>query len=205
MSALRVPPGRAGRLWLRHRLATAERAATLLEQKLRALRAEQTRFDRQAQASGQLWEQLAAQARQWLLWAALAGGRRGVRLASGGQPAVVTVTWETVMGVRYPADATCGWPPVAEGGPVILGGAAVVQALRAHRMALAAAVRHAAALAAQRAVTAEVAATGQRVRSLRQHWIPRLQQALTVAELQLEEQERDEAVRHRWSAEHGAR
>ena len=37
----RVPPGRAGRLWLQHRLAVAQRGADLLDQKLRILRSEQ--------------------------------------------------------------------------------------------------------------------------------------------------------------------
>ncbi|HSO55578.1 MAG TPA: V-type ATPase, D subunit, partial [Actinomycetes bacterium] len=39
-----VPPGRAGRLWLRGRLATAERGLDLLDRKLRILRREQERL-----------------------------------------------------------------------------------------------------------------------------------------------------------------
>lgn len=49
-----VPPGRAGRLWLRRRLAAAERAVELLERKLRILRAEQDRLALLAQRTGRV-------------------------------------------------------------------------------------------------------------------------------------------------------
>lgn len=51
--ARRTPPGRAGRLRLRHSLDVAERGADLLERKLRILRAEHERLLRaEAAAAG---------------------------------------------------------------------------------------------------------------------------------------------------------
>ena len=64
---------------------------------------------------------------------------------------------------------------------------------------LRAAVRHDAVLAALRMVSAEVSTTRQRMRCLRQHWIPHLTEALARVELELAEQERAEGVRHRWA------
>lgn len=200
MTAIRVPPGRAGRLWLRHRLDTARRGATLLDRKLRSLREEQHRLAIQSHLTGEEWTKQAQQARTWLLRAALAGGQRGLRLASVNEPATVTVAWTSSMGVRYPAEATCVLPDVSPSSPSLPGSTAVALAEDAHRTALRAAVRHAAALAAERVVSAEVSTTRQRVRSLRHHWIPRLGEALARVELELAEQERAEGVRHRWAA-----
>jgi hypothetical protein len=33
----------------------------------------------------------------------MAGGQRGIRLASGSEPAAVAINWTMAMGVRYPA------------------------------------------------------------------------------------------------------
>ncbi|WIY00522.1 V-type ATP synthase subunit D [Amycolatopsis mongoliensis] len=203
MTNLRVPPGRAGRLWLRHRLATAERGAELLEQKSRALREHQARLAERARAAREEWEERAGEAREWLLREALAGGQRELRLAEPAEPVEVTFTWTTVMGVRYPADAAVTGTPM--GPPSTAGSTAVVRTGRAFRAALEAGARHAAAVRAQRTVDAEIAATTQRIRSLRRHWIPRLTAALRHAELELEEQERAEGIRHRWAAAHQTR
>lgn len=202
MTTIRVPPGRTGRLWLRHRLDAAARGAALLEQKLRALREEQRRLALRARHSGEEWTRQAQEAQSWLLRAAMAGGQRGIRLAGTSEPAAVTITWTTAMGVRYPGEAVCTLPPSTPDSPSLPGSMAIIRTAQAHRLALDAAVQHAVAIAAERMVNAEVTATSQRVRSLRQHWIPRLQKALARAELELEEQERAEGVRHRWTAEH---
>jgi V/A-type H+-transporting ATPase subunit D len=201
MISLRVPPGRAGRLWLRRRLDTAEHGAALLDRKLRALREQQRRLAIQVHYTGEEWTGRARQAHTWLLRAVLAGGQRGLRLAGDGQSAAVAVTWTSAMGVRFPAEATCVLPADSPSSPSLPGSTAVVAAQRAHRAALQAAVRHAAALAAERAVSAEVAVTRQRARALRRHWIPRLSEALARVELELAEQERAEGVRHRWAAD----
>lgn len=199
MNTIRVPPGRTGRLWLRHRLDTASRGAALLEQKLRALREEQSPLAQRVRRSGEEWARQAQEAQSWLLRAALVGGQRGIRLAGTNEPAAVTITWTTAMGVRYPNDAVCTLPPADSPSPPA--SMAIIRAAQAHRLALDVAVRHAVAIAAERVVGAEVTATSHRVRSLRQHWIPRLQEALARAELELEEQERAEGVRHRWAAQ----
>jgi V/A-type H+/Na+-transporting ATPase subunit D len=199
MSTIRVPPGRTGRLWLRHRLDTASRGAALLEQKVRGLRDEQSRLAQRARCSGEEWAKQAQEAQSWLLRAALVGGQPAIRLAGMNEPAAVTITWTTAMGVRYPSDAVCTLPPADS--PSLPGSMAIIRAAQAHRLALDVAVRHAVAIAAERVVGAEVTATSHRVRSLRQHWIPRLQEALARAELELEEQERAEGVRHRWAAQ----
>jgi V/A-type H+/Na+-transporting ATPase subunit D len=191
---LRVPPGRAGRLWLRGRLAVARHGLDLLDRKLRILRGEQERLALLTQRTGDEWEQACRQAETWLLRAALLGGQRSLRLATGGPPAGVTVAWRDTMGIRYPAEATCDAPGQASPPP---GGAALERAAAAHRAALAAAARHAAASAALRTVDAEVAATSQRLRAIQDRWIPRLRATLAQVELDLDELEHADAARLR--------
>ncbi|MEO6086450.1 MAG: V-type ATP synthase subunit D [Umezawaea sp.] len=197
MTTVRVPPGRAGRQWLRRRLDSAAHAASLLERKSRALREEQHRLELQVHHTGEEWTSAEEAARSWLLRAAMAGGQRGIRLACTAEQAEVTITWATSMGVRYPARAVCALPQAESSLP---GSTAVVRAAQEHRAALAAAVRHAVAVAALSRVSAEVDKTRRSVRALRQHWIPRLEEARTRVELALEEQESAEGVRHRWAA-----
>ncbi|GAB2862117.1 V-type ATP synthase subunit D [Lentzea nigeriaca] len=198
MTAIRVPPGRSGRSWLRRRLTGAERAAELLEQKLRALHAEQRRLEAVVGRSGEEWRARLAEARTWTLRGALVGGRRGIRLAGSSAEAEVTVSWTTTLGVRYPAAATCAPPPDSES--TLPGGTAITRAAQEQRRALEAAVQHAVAVAALRLVSTEADATRQRVRVLRRHWVPLLCDALVRIELELEERERAEGVRHRWAA-----
>lgn len=197
---LRVPPGRAGRLWLRDRLAVADRGVSLLERKLRILRGEQRRLHILAEGCERDWGRCADDARTWSLRAGLAGGQRSLRLATGREPAEVTVTWTTVMGVRYP-DQVELVPPDPDTESRIIGNAALVHAREAHTVAVRAAARQAAAQAALRVVDRELAATRVRARALRRHWIPRLQAALQEVEMVLEEQERAEGIRRRRAAE----
>ena len=65
------------------------------------------------------------------------------------------------------------------------------------RAALAAAVRHAAMAEALRIIDAETRATQQRLRAVRDRWIPRLERALAEVTLAIEEQERADAARLR--------
>jgi V/A-type H+-transporting ATPase subunit D len=192
----RIPPGRSGRLWLRRRLAAATAATTLLEQKLRALREEQRRLAIHVQRTGEHWTEHATDAGTWGLRAALAGGERGLRLATTADLATVTITWTTSMGVTYPVDATCE-PPHRTPGLTVVGGEALVRAEQAHRVALSSAVRCAAALEALRVVEHEIATTRQRVRALDHRWVPRLRQASADLELALEEQDRAEGLTRR--------
>lgn len=200
MAELRVPPGRAGRLWLRRRLGTARLAADLLDRKLRILRGEQARLAALARDSGAVWEAAWRAADSWGLRAAMLGGRRELRLGAS-SPAEVDIAWGTVMGLRYPAVATCRVPDAPAGGHEP-GTAAVVEAAAAYRTALRAGAEHAAASAALRAVDAEVAATRRRWRAVQQRWIPRLEAALLDLGQRLEEAERAEGVRQRWSRPH---
>jgi V/A-type H+-transporting ATPase subunit D len=102
------------------------------------------------------------------------------------------------MGVRYPADATCAPPDPSLSGGEVDSNTAVLHARTAYQAALQAAVRHATALAAVRAVQAELATTRHRLRALDQRWIPQLREALGHLELTLEEQEReDDIIRRR--------
>ncbi len=192
---LRVPPGRAGRLWLLGRLQLAQRGLDLLDRKLRILRREQERLALLAQRSGDDWRRACRDAETWLLRAALLGGQRAIRLAADGQPADVTITWRDTMGIRYPAEATCSFPERAS--PSLAGTAALDRAAAAHRAALAAAVQHAAVTAAIGTVEREVAATQQRLRAIQDRWVPRLQAALAELELGLDELEHADAVRLR--------
>jgi V/A-type H+-transporting ATPase subunit D len=192
---LAVPPGRAGRIWLVRRLETARRGADLLDRKLRILQGEQARLQAAAEETAAQWDQSAAEARTWLLRAALLGGERTIQLAADGQPADVHVSYATTMGIRYPAEATC-----AIGSAATWDSPVVAHARLAHRAALAAAVRHAAAAAAVRIVDDEVRATRFRLRAVQDRWIPRLEQALAEVTFMIEELERADAARLRLAA-----
>ncbi len=189
----RVPPGRAGRLWLQHRLAVAERGAELLDQKLRILRDEAHRLSVTTEGTAAAWTAASDGAALWLVRAALLGGERAVRADVDQAAARVELTWTSTIGVRHPGGATC--TPAAGDVP----GSPVADVHAAHRRALDAAVQHAVAEAALRCVLAEATATRRRVRAIEDRWLPQLRSALAAVELALEEQERADAVRLRWS------
>ena len=189
---LSVPPGRAGRLWLTRRLETARRGAGLLDRKLRILQGELDRRRAGAAETAARWESCQADADRWLLRASLLSGQRAIRLAGDTQPADVTVSYATTMGIRYPAQAACAIPvPATWDGPVL------AQTRQAHRAALDAAVQHAAAAAALRILEDETAVTRYRLRAVRDRWIPRLEQALAEVTFEIEELERADAARLR--------
>jgi V/A-type H+-transporting ATPase subunit D len=200
MAELRgLPPGRAGRMWIRRRLATAQRGAALLDRKLRILRGEQARLRRLTERTGREWAATCAEAERWLIRAAILGGERELRLSTSDATAQVNVEWKSVMGVRYPASAqaTILAPELVPRAP---GTSAVHQAAAAYAVAVQAAAAHAAATAALLAVDVEVAATAQRLRAISDRWIPRLEQALAGVSQRLDEAERDETIRLRWAA-----
>ena len=193
MSTIRVPPGRAGRLWLRARLDVAERGVSLLEQKVRILGDERRRLRALTEDTGRDWERACLKARTWTLRATLLGGQRSIQHATPDNPATVTVTWTTTMGIRYPDGAD--YSPPHPDGPVVVDSSAIVYAQTANHAALGAAARHAAALAAVRVIDREFHATRLRAMALRRHWVPGLRAALAKIELDLEEQERAEGIR----------
>lgn len=191
-----VPAGRAGRARLLQRLATARRAVELLQAKLRVLQEEQERYRTEAEQAAAEWAATFAQARTWLVRAALLDGERALAAAVPERPAAVEVTWTVTMGVRHPGSVR-----VAGGEPeptaAVPGSSALALAAAAHRTALRACGRHAAAAEAVRRIDAEVAATRRRLRALEERWVPRLVEALRTADLALEELELAEGVRAR--------
>lgn len=194
MAGIAVPPGRAGRLWLRRRLEAANRGVDLLERELTALNRLHAAAAETATRTGAEWRRLATAARDAQVRAELAVGPRGMPepLAS------VAITWTTTMGVRYPAAARCTAAP--PGPRTVDCSAAVALARAAHAAALEAAARHAAAAAAERILAAQVDTTRQRVRALRRRWVPQLTDALRQREIELEEQERQERISARRAA-----
>lgn len=194
------PPGRAGLLWLQHRIALADRAASRLDQKLRILFAEQAAFTRLVRQTGPEWEQRSREAERWLLRAALLDGQEGVRPPAGLPPAQVHIDWTTSLGTTYPASGTCTMP---DPDPQLAGvsSAASTEAAVAYRRALEAGVAHAVASTAARAIDAEVATTRQRLRGVQDRWVPRLAAALAELRLGLDEAEHAEGTRMRWAAD----
>ena len=195
----RVPPGRAGRIWLARRLDLARRAASRLDQKLRILRTEQAHAALLVERTRPVWEERCREAETWLLRAAVLTGRTGLRPAAVPPLAEVSVVWTTSMGATYPTEAVCVIPePDSDQAPS--SSSAVIEATAAYRAALDAAVRHAVAEWAARAIDAEVATTSQRLRGVQDRWIPRLDEALHQLRLSLDEAEQAEGVRLRWAA-----
>jgi V/A-type H+/Na+-transporting ATPase subunit D len=188
-----VPPGRAGRLHLDRKLIGARRAADLLDRKLRILQAELRELSDQAARTEHEWHLRCAEAERTLLIAALLGGERAIMLATGAGYADVFIDYAVTIGVRRPASGQYAPPP----GPDPWAGPHVAQARQAHRAALAAAVRHAAAAGAARIVEAEVVATRYRLRAVRDRLIPRLEQARAEVMLAIDEMERADDARLR--------
>jgi V/A-type H+-transporting ATPase subunit D len=201
MATLSVPPGRMGRLWVLNRLDLAERGVTLLEQKLHSLIALQEELQRKAEQSRYDWQRACREADMWGLRAVLLGGQNAIDLAVTTAPASVTVQWTVTAGVRYPDVAACVLP--REHDPaVIYSTSASLQAARAYRAALAAAAECAAAQSAVKTIEREVRTTRLRVRALSRHWLPKLRQELVRIELELEEEDRDGAIRVRLVGRH---
>lgn len=199
---LRIPPGRAGRLWLRERLAVADRAADVLEQKRRVLLEQSRRLRQLAEETHGTWEDACRLADTWHLRAALVGGEDQFHAAAAGVagPAEARIAWRSAMGLAYPADAEC-LLPAAVSVAGIADTAALHYAAEAHRAALVAAVAHGAAQRAADLVTNELEATTRRLRAIERRWIPGLETGLREVGKRLDEREREDAVRARWAQE----
>jgi len=199
--ALRIPPGRAGRQWLAGRIATAEHARDLLEQKRTVLLAAEREAAGRAAEATTAWHASAATAVLWLERSALLDGERPRRLARAhsGAAAVVRVDWQPTMGVPVPVHASVELPPPPETA-LLAGGAALTEAIAAHRAALAAALRAAVESAAHERLAAELTATVRRVRAIESRWLPLHQQALAALQQALDENDRAEGARIRWAS-----
>jgi V/A-type H+-transporting ATPase subunit D len=200
--SVHVPPGRAGRLWLQHRISVATRGADLLDHKLRVLHAERQRLVFQAKRTRVAWEDACREADAWLVRGTLLGGERAVRLSAGHAPADVEIVWEQSMGVRFPTEARCVLPATDPEAPSAAG-AALVLARQSHGRALVAGVEHAVVEAAIRVVEANATATRRRLRAIERRWLPRLQEELARRQAQLEEDEHADGLRLRWAAGRG--
>ncbi len=194
---IRTPPGRAGRLWLRDRLALADRAVSLLDTKVRLLRRELDRLELLAARAEQQWLQELQSAREWQQRALLAGGERDFRLMAARDPADVSVTSVSVMGVEFPGSIECRTPDHPADQPWT-GSSAMHPARRAFAAAVRAAADSGAARLARDTLSREVVSTSQRLRALRDRWIPALQETLHTVEAALDEVERTDSARLRW-------
>ncbi|MCH5671945.1 V-type ATP synthase subunit D [Streptomyces gilvus] len=200
MAEPRVPSGRAGRLRLRRSLEVARRGADLLDQKLRILRDRHDELLRAERIAREQWHECLARAEDWLRRGLLLGGEEALEAIRPTRPAELAISWTSTMGVRHPGDAVCTVPAREEGEPVP-SNTALVHFEAACAEAVRAAADYAVARAASRALGDEVVRTRRRVRSLRRHWIPRLEEALDAVDLALEQSEHEDAVRRRWAAE----
>lgn len=196
MVTVRVPPGRAGRLRLRRRLAVAEHGANLLDRKLQALLAEQGVRSAAARESERAWRTSVPAARTWLARGLSAGGRDALRQAVPAEEATAAVHDTVFMGVRYPDRAESGMP-TAESAGLGAPSAALISARTAYEEAVRAAVRAAVDLAAERAVDGAVLTTRRQLRALRRHWIPRLREACAHLDFALEQSDFEDSVRRR--------
>ncbi|WP_251804119.1 V-type ATP synthase subunit D [Paractinoplanes hotanensis] len=186
-------------MWLGERLRTAHRAATLLDHKAHVLRRERERLTLVADRTRAKWAATQHEADRWLTRVAVMGGQREIRFGNADQLTEVNVTWDAVMGVRYPSDVVCILPnqSITARSP---GSAALTEAATAHRRALRAAVEHAAATAACRILETEMRETRRRLHAISDRWIPRLESALRSLTERLDEDERAEGVQLRWAA-----
>lgn len=202
---LRVPPGRAGRQWLRHRVEVAKRAADLLDHKRRELESEMRRLRSLVRRSRNDWEESLVQASEWLDRVDATGGPRSIRLTVGLQDryAEAPVRWRSVMGVEYPIEISSIFPEPADLAG-LEGGAALAFAGKAYRRATELGVHVAAAEAAHNRIAAELGRTVRRLRALELQVVPAHEQALAALELRLEEDEREDLLRARWATEVGA-
>lgn len=198
---LRIPPGRAGRLWLRERLGSARNAANLLDHKRRELEGELHRMETILRHRTGSWEEAVATAQRWLHRVDIVNGGRALRIAAALQPgqAAVELEWGQVMGVRYPTDFTMT-PPLAPDVVSLDGGAALAFALDAYRRAADAAVAHAVARMAHDRIRADLAQTVRRLRALELRTIPAHEEALRSLELRLDEKDREEMVGVRFAS-----
>ena len=191
---------RAGRLRIASRLELARHAAGLLHSKEEALERERVRLDGHATRAQAAWTSACDDAARELVRARMfgAGDELARLIASGPTPATFTPHWQTSMGVAYPGAVECEPGPL----PALGSTAALVPAVDAYRRALRAAAQHAAAGAAVRCLTAELAQTRRRRRAIEHRLQPALERAQRELDLHLDELDRDEALRVRIARDH---
>ena len=193
--AERIPPGRAGRLWLVAHLASAHRGRDLLDRKHQLLRREQERLTAIVAQQCKAWEETLTLAQSWSLRAGILGGTAVTALfarAIAGE-ATVTITYGNTMGVRHPDHARCTLPELTPAAAVA-GNMALPPAAQAYCNAVQAAVDAAVTVTALRLIENELLATRRRLRGIERHRIPAFARSLSALQLQLDELEREEQV-----------
>lgn len=189
----RAPSGRAGRLWLTHRIDVAERAADQLERKIHILSMEIAQQRALSADARQAWERACAEARRWSVRTALIAGEESLR-SNASPPAAVTLAWTNTIGVRHPVSATVE-PPKPPDAVIVT--AALAPAREAFTAALHAGVLLAIADATCAALDDARTQTRRRARLLRRRWLPVLEGDLRTLELALEQSEQEDHARLR--------
>lgn len=202
MVLVHPPAGRAGRLWLRRRLTTAQRGSDQLGRKLRVLRGERDRLAERGSHAERAWWDAVAEARTWQLRAGLLGGQRAYAQFPPVDPVTVAVQWRTVGGLTIPVAAEVPDPAPESG--TFTANAAVVAMTQSFGTALRAASELAVLDESLGRLDAEIGDTRRRVRALDKRWLPALRSALARVEEGLEFNEQEEAARLRRAIEEGA-
>jgi len=196
----RVPPGRAGRLWLLAKLGAARRSSELLDQKRQILMRQLAKASALADQTRADWEKTCHEAESWLWRLTLLGGQREIHVLGADRQgrAQVEVSWKSSMGLEQPEADRCILPP-AEPLLDVSGNVAGAPTVEAYREAIAAALAHAAAAEALRRVQNELASTRRRLRSITHRRIPELESLLADLELRLDASELEDHVVRRWA------
>ena len=190
----RPAPTRADRQRLARRLELAERATELLRSKEEALDRERVRLEGYASRSEAAWRQQWEAATHELLRArALGAGSELDRLATLEGSTTVDTRWRTSMGVAYPDSIHCE----PDGVPSLTSTAALRTTAHAYERALDAAAEHAAMSTAVDRLESELAATRRRRRAIDERLRPSLQRSIRRLDLQLDELDREAALRVR--------
>lgn len=190
----RPAPTRADRQRLARRLDLAERAIALLRSKEEALDRERVRLEGYASRSELAWRrQWDVATRELLRARALGAGSELDRLATSAGSTTVETRWRTSMGVAYPDSIHCE----THGAPPLTSTAALRTTALAYEQALDAAAEHAAMSTAVRRLEEELAATRRRRRAIEERLQPSLQSSIRRLDLQLDELDREAALRVR--------
>ncbi len=197
MTSTTQAPSRAARLRLLGQAELARHATELLHNKEEALRREQVRLAARTTRTAEAWTQQFQAAADWLLRARLLGASHELSALTPPNVATVTPQWKTAMGVTYPGDLNCR--PADP--PPLTSTAALPPTAAAYRSALLAAADHAAANTALARLAHELTQTRQRRRAIEEHLLPDLTNTIHKLDGQLDEQDREEAVRIRLAAQ----
>jgi V/A-type H+/Na+-transporting ATPase subunit D len=189
----RSTTSRAARLQLMSRLDLARHASELLHGKEQALQRERVRLQGHAGRAERQWVESCELAASWLQRARCLGASDELAeiAGRGPRPAMVTIEWQTSMGITYPDSVECR--PARQ--PGLSSTAALQPAMDAHHRALEHAATHAATTAALARLDSELATTRRRRRAIADRLVPALEADLQDLELHLDEQDREEALR----------